>query len=170
MINQNTKAVNLNNPFWQFSLAVYAKPEVQTLVLAMQDQHGVNVNMVLWAAWLDKQQLRLPENQWQAVEQSIQPWVTNTDEIRSLRRYQKLLVKEFKKNHSSVSEQAENLRARILKLELASEQFQQALLFGYTKKSVDSSDNKAHANLFNLLSNRWQLPQTYFEQAQSLLV
>lgn len=170
MINQNSNAVNLDNPFWQFSLAVYAKPEVQTLVLAMQDQHGVNVNMVLWAAWLDKQQLRLPENQWPAVEQWIQPWVTKTEEIRSLRRYQKLLVKEFEKNDSSVSEQAKYLRARILKLELASEQFQQALLFGYTKKSVDSSTDKAHANLFDLLSNHWQLPHTYFEQARSLLI
>jgi uncharacterized protein (TIGR02444 family) len=37
--------------FWRFSLAFYADPEVKDACLALQDRHGLDVNLLLLAAW-----------------------------------------------------------------------------------------------------------------------
>lgn len=39
------------NPFWEFSLAVYARPGVPAACLGLQDGRGVDVNVLLFAAW-----------------------------------------------------------------------------------------------------------------------
>ncbi|KAA0598588.1 uncharacterized protein (TIGR02444 family) [Azospirillum lipoferum] len=39
------------NPFWDFSLAVYGRPGVPACCLALQDRCGVDVNVLLFAAW-----------------------------------------------------------------------------------------------------------------------
>ncbi|WP_042695500.1 TIGR02444 family protein [Azospirillum sp. B506] len=39
------------NPFWDFSLAVYGRPGVPACCLALQDRRGVDVNVLLFAAW-----------------------------------------------------------------------------------------------------------------------
>ena len=38
--------------FWDYSLHIYAKPGVAASCLALQDQHGCDVNMVLLCLWL----------------------------------------------------------------------------------------------------------------------
>jgi uncharacterized protein (TIGR02444 family) len=38
--------------FWDWSLAVYAKPGVKEACLALQDGRGVDVNLALWCCWL----------------------------------------------------------------------------------------------------------------------
>jgi len=38
-----------------FALKTYAKPEVEGLCLELQDRYGGQVNILLWAAWLDAQ-------------------------------------------------------------------------------------------------------------------
>lgn len=40
------------SPFWDFSLALYARPGVEAACLELQDTHGLDVNLVLLAAWL----------------------------------------------------------------------------------------------------------------------
>jgi uncharacterized protein (TIGR02444 family) len=38
--------------FWRFSLQTYARPGVQALSLALQDDHGCDVNLMLFCLWL----------------------------------------------------------------------------------------------------------------------
>jgi uncharacterized protein (TIGR02444 family) len=38
--------------FWSFSLAFYARPGVSEACLALQDRHGRDVNLVLYACWV----------------------------------------------------------------------------------------------------------------------
>jgi uncharacterized protein (TIGR02444 family) len=38
--------------FWRFSLALYAQPGVAAACLALQDQHGLDVNLLLYCCWL----------------------------------------------------------------------------------------------------------------------
>jgi uncharacterized protein (TIGR02444 family) len=38
--------------FWTFSLDLYSQPEVEAACLTLQDDHGLDVNLVLLAAWL----------------------------------------------------------------------------------------------------------------------
>jgi uncharacterized protein (TIGR02444 family) len=40
------------SPFWTFSLDLYSQPKVEAACLALQDEHGLDVNLVLLAAWL----------------------------------------------------------------------------------------------------------------------
>lgn len=37
--------------FWQFSLRFYAYPRVRELCLRLQDEDGLNVNILLWCCW-----------------------------------------------------------------------------------------------------------------------
>lgn len=39
------------NPFWDFSLEVYARPGVAEACLDLQDRRGVDVNLLLFALW-----------------------------------------------------------------------------------------------------------------------
>jgi uncharacterized protein (TIGR02444 family) len=38
--------------FWDFSLAAYARPGVAPACLALQERHGADVNLLLFACWL----------------------------------------------------------------------------------------------------------------------
>ncbi|HEY3919403.1 MAG TPA: TIGR02444 family protein [Stellaceae bacterium] len=38
--------------FWRFSLAIYARPGVASACLMLQDEHGRDVNLVLYCCWL----------------------------------------------------------------------------------------------------------------------
>lgn len=39
------------SPFWDFSLRIYARPEIERCCLMLQDEHGLDVNLVLFAMW-----------------------------------------------------------------------------------------------------------------------
>lgn len=43
------------NLFWQFSLNCYSKEGVQETLLALQDQHGCHINVLLWGLWLGEE-------------------------------------------------------------------------------------------------------------------
>ncbi len=46
-----SRAFDLDSPFWRFALRVYAEPGVSPLCLALQDENGVDVNLLLFACW-----------------------------------------------------------------------------------------------------------------------
>lgn len=41
-----------DSTFWEFSLRVYGQPEVEATCLTLQDELGLDVNLVLLATWL----------------------------------------------------------------------------------------------------------------------
>lgn len=41
-----------HSPFWQFSIEFYAAPGVQEACLSLQNEQGLDVNLVLLSAWL----------------------------------------------------------------------------------------------------------------------
>ena len=40
------------DPFWSFSLGFYGRPGVSQACIALQDRHGRDVNLVLYACWV----------------------------------------------------------------------------------------------------------------------
>jgi uncharacterized protein (TIGR02444 family) len=40
-------------PIWEWALAAYARPGVPEACLALQDQHGQNTSLLLWAVWAE---------------------------------------------------------------------------------------------------------------------
>ena len=41
-----------DNPFWDFTLGVYGKDGVSTACIDLQDNHGLDVNVLLFGVWL----------------------------------------------------------------------------------------------------------------------
>lgn len=76
---------------WDFSLSLYARPKMESLCLALQDQHGINVNLLLWALWLDGQARPFDLGLWRkgvARSGRVQYWV-----VGPLRRTRKAVPK-----------------------------------------------------------------------------
>jgi len=40
--------------FWRFSLDAYGRPGVAAACLDLQDRHGCDVNLILYALWLGR--------------------------------------------------------------------------------------------------------------------
>ena len=47
------------SPLWDFALAIYTRPGVEPLCLRLQDNHAVNIPLLLFAYWLETGQRRI---------------------------------------------------------------------------------------------------------------
>lgn len=74
--------------FWRFSLDLYARPGVAVACLELQDRHGLDVNLVLFAAWVGVSgRGRLSVADLAAAEAAIAPWRRDVIvPLRDLRR------------------------------------------------------------------------------------
>lgn len=59
---------------WDFALALYSSPGVEETVLRLQDQANANVNLLLWACWLQKRNIALSKAMLLEAEASIAEW------------------------------------------------------------------------------------------------
>ncbi len=74
-------------PLWTFSLAHYAKPGVRTACLALQDQHGLDVNVALACLWHERRGgSPLSGEDIEAVLAAVEPARVRAWAIRRLRR------------------------------------------------------------------------------------
>jgi uncharacterized protein (TIGR02444 family) len=114
----------LDNPFWTFSLEVYAAPGVEAECLALQEDRGIDINVVLFCAWLGAtKQSVLSADDFAAIDTLVAPWrETVVHDLRSSRRALKAMPE------MAYSEVAQ-LRKDIAALELRAEQIEQALLY-----------------------------------------
>jgi len=75
------------NPLWDFAVALYSNPAVEETALQLQNEHGINVNLLLWACWLDVMNQPVHPARFTEAETLIAPlqnhWV---EPIRQLRR------------------------------------------------------------------------------------
>lgn len=74
--------------FWRFSLAFYARPEVASACLMLQDRRGRDVNLLLYACWVGwSGRGRLDAAQLAALDRAIAPWRREVVEpLRAVRR------------------------------------------------------------------------------------
>lgn len=112
------------NPFWDFSLRLYASPAVQKACLELQDGSGVDVNVLLYMLWHGANRRRLSDADANAVLAAVDPWrVGVVVPLRTARR-------NLKQPPIVIDAQAaEALRTIIKKAELEAERLQQAALY-----------------------------------------
>ena len=74
--------------FWDFSLDFYGRPGVSAACLALQDRHGRDVNLVLYACWLGLSgRGRLDRGGLARAEAVAEPWRRSVIEpLRAARR------------------------------------------------------------------------------------
>lgn len=112
-----------DNSFWRFSLAVYAAPGVANECLALQSALDVNVNALLFCAWLGAEKaLALDARNIAEIEARTNAWHESV--VRSLRKARQSIKTMPEFAHPPV----QALRKQIAELELRAEQIEQALL------------------------------------------
>ena len=103
------------NAFWAFSLAFYAQPAVMPACLALQDQHGVDVNLALLCCWVGE---ALDAAALAGADALVLDWRAEVVQpLRAVRRWLK--------------GRDDALRREVAAQELAAEQREQAMLYAW---------------------------------------
>jgi uncharacterized protein (TIGR02444 family) len=134
----------LDLSLWQDCDDIYLKHQQQCLRL--QDEHQVNVNLLLLALWLDTQEYLLSATQWQTLQHDTFKW-----EARVLLPYRKL-----RRLSKSCLEKAEYQQMQDVELML--ERKSQRLILRSLNTLVcqgDGSNLTGYLALFNLCSEHY---------------
>jgi uncharacterized protein (TIGR02444 family) len=135
------------SPFWRFSLRFYRQPEVADACITLQEQAGVDVNLLLFLLWhaVHKRALSTPEIS--ELEARIAPWRNTT--VVPLRTMRRAL-----KSPSALvgGATAELFRTKIKAAELEAERLQQEAMHelavpSLLGKDAASLEAAAHANM-----------------------
>jgi uncharacterized protein (TIGR02444 family) len=111
-----------DNPFWDFSLALYRRGGVAEACLALQDRHGLDVNLLLYCLWAGSRGHRLDAGEIDALSAAAGPWHEAVVEpLRAARRW-------LKDQKSAPPGPAEALRQAIKARELEAEAIEQGIL------------------------------------------
>jgi uncharacterized protein (TIGR02444 family) len=116
-------SVPAGSPFWAFSLHFYAAPGVATACLALQDEAGVDVNLLLFLLFLATEGRAVDLAGVRALDDRVAAWrEAAVCPLRAVRRDLKAGV--FPVEHGA----SERLRGEIKRLELEAERIEQQLL------------------------------------------
>jgi len=109
--------------FWTFSLEVYGRPGVAPACLALQDRHGLDVNLLLFCCWAAAQGVRLDHRAIVDAEAAVAGWRNQV--LKPLRSLRRRLKREFT---GFPAADIAALRDRVLAVELEGERLAQARL------------------------------------------
>ncbi len=127
MTEQSTPA---ETPFWRFSLSFYRQAGVAETCIALQDECGVDVNLMLFLLWLASGGRQLSVADLKDLDDAVRPWRELTIiPIRDVRRRLKgapTLVEAGKQ---------EALRTKIKAIELEAERQQQEALYARSRSA-----------------------------------
>lgn len=128
----------MSNPLWDYSLVRYGQNEVAKTCLALQDAYGLDVNVLLYAAWLAHGQRGLSDDHLAALEASVSAWRTEVVKpLRALRR-------QLRTNTG-----AAGIHDALKALELRAEREQQDLMYAFYRRAqvLPCSENSLLENL-----------------------
>lgn len=112
------------NPFWDFSLAVYAVDGVSDAGLRLQDKRGFDVNLLLFSCWVGfSRNAALSEADWFGLIESTRLW--RDEVIRPLRSARRALKTA---RLEGASTDHDELRRAVQRIELDCERAQQDFL------------------------------------------
>src|SRR5882672_9373819 len=135
------------SPFWRFSLRFYRQPKVADACIALQEEAGVDVNLLLFLLWHATLGQALSAAEVEALEGRIAPWREATViPLRGVRRALKSPPQLV------AGGAAELFRTKIKAVELEAERLQQEAMHELTLASLlgrkaPSAQEAAHANV-----------------------
>ena len=146
MSSVETASTPQTNPFWTFSLGYYRGAGVSEACLELQDNCGVDVNVMLFLLWQATLKRQLGATQVKALAEKVGPWQIDViGPIRGLRRMLKGNAPLLDKGP------AELFRTRIKAIELESERLQQEAMFalavGLATENAPTVEVAARANV-----------------------
>jgi uncharacterized protein (TIGR02444 family) len=115
-------------PFWRFSLHFYRQTGVSDACIALQDDCGVDVNLLLFLFWLASEGRLVTADEVKKLDDQVRTWRELTIvPIRDTRR-------KLKGAHTLVDAgQQEAFRNKVKAIELDAERLQQEALYGFTR-------------------------------------
>jgi uncharacterized protein (TIGR02444 family) len=130
--------MSADTEFWNFSLAVYARDGVPAECLYLQDTHRIDVNLLLFCAWLGARGTVLSSSDIAAAAKAVSPWQANIiGKIREVRRALKQL-------------DAETLRGKIKAAELDAERIEQTMLTQWAVTTLGGRPSSPDALQMNI--------------------
>lgn len=123
------------SPFWRFSLRFYRRPEVADACITLQEQAGVDVNLLLFLLWHAVHKRALSTAEIAELEARIAPWRNTTVvPLRTMRR-------KLKSPPALVGgATAELFRTKIKAAELEAERLQQEAMHQLAVPSLLGKD------------------------------
>src|ERR1700758_1731733 len=129
-----------DTPFWRFSLTFYRQAGVAEACIALQDECGVDVNLMLFLLWLAANGGQLSVDNIKELDQAVHSWRDLTIiPIREIRRKLKAastLVEAGKQ---------EAFRTKVKAVELEAERLQQEALYARNRSAPRGSEARAPA-------------------------
>jgi uncharacterized protein (TIGR02444 family) len=115
--------LELDNSFWKFSVSVYDEHGVAQECLTFQDTQGLDVNVLLFCAWVGSVNRRmLTDAEFLLIEKQAEVWQAQV--VTPLRLIRRRLKASF-----GDDARVKNFRSEITRAELLAEQIEQAELF-----------------------------------------
>ncbi len=113
---------------WNHSVRVYRLPQVSQICLRLQNEHGLDVNLLLFAHWYGRHHGTLPHELLDDMLAFTRPWAQEV--VRPLRHARSWMKQALASEQFSVLPQqaCAPLRERIKAVELQSEQLQQQIM------------------------------------------
>ncbi|HED34416.1 MAG TPA: TIGR02444 family protein [Gammaproteobacteria bacterium] len=126
------------SPFWNYSTEIWTLTGVESACLELQDEFGININMLLYSCWTGSQLLCLNDDDLQILLDAINPLQTI---ITPLRDSRKMMKQSLIAMPSSMIEQTlANIREMELNAEhMAQLALEKALDLKQLKKCADPS-------------------------------
>jgi len=109
--------------FWDFSLRIYARREVPPACLALQDEGGADVNLVLFLLYLADCGRMLDDAQVAGLDEATRGWREQV--VKPLRCVRRLLKDDI---GAFATDATTPLRSDVKRIELAAEKLQQFTL------------------------------------------
>lgn len=132
---------------WNFAVAVYDQPEIRTLCLCLQDEHGFDVNLLLWCLWHGEYYGQIDAALMDRAQEFSHPWQEQV--VTPLRRIRRWLKHQLPAaDHGNAMDE---LREQVKACELAGERLQldrlQALRAATAPARVRDARNTADARV-----------------------
>lgn len=147
MADIEARAPAQGSPFWRFSLGFYRVPEVAPACIRLQDEAGVDVNVLFFLLWHASLERKLSRSEVADIEARIGPWREQAVvPLRALRR-------ALRSPPPAIGAgTAEAFRTRIKGVELEAERLQQEALYDLAQTSTfgepaSTPEEAARANI-----------------------
>ena len=109
--------------FWDFSVNTYRKPGVADACLALQDRHGLDVNVLLLCCWFGCTRGVMDEPLWERVLAFSEAWADNV--VRPLRAVRTWMKHTGCTQLEISNDECKRLREEIKRTELKAERLQE---------------------------------------------
>jgi uncharacterized protein (TIGR02444 family) len=141
------KAPSQGSPFWHFSLGLYRAPGVADACILLQDEAGVDVNLLFFLLWNASLKRQFASTDVHSVDSCVAGWRKTA--VIPLREIRRALKSATGLNEPGA---AELFRTKVKGLELEAERLQQETLFALSQsaalgKEAASAAEAARANL-----------------------